>query len=101
MTEIPILPNFHNVEQGNAQILKQGLIRVHRQQHIRNDKCLNQITRVFKFCAIPLEYELVRVSTHSSKLILATPQPSLVGVSTVLKDFTSRFLEVEDSLTSD
>jgi hypothetical protein len=26
------------LQQGNAQLLKQGLIRVHRQQHIRNDK---------------------------------------------------------------
>jgi hypothetical protein len=26
------------LQQGNAQLLKQGLIRVHKQQHIRNDK---------------------------------------------------------------
>jgi hypothetical protein len=26
------------LQQGNAQILKQGLIRVHRQQHIRNQR---------------------------------------------------------------
>jgi hypothetical protein len=29
---------FCVLQQGTAQLLQQGLIRVHRQQHIRNDK---------------------------------------------------------------